>query len=302
MGNQEEVCPPGIVIEVSVDQVNDQLACLGEEIIVEFVEGRPADQGLGCVLQGRHDECQPFRHRPTVVVCERDDSATGRLHSPIARSGRSGVCLSDDSEIKVPRPAGGIQHQRRAASVVRHDHFEAAGGHRLRGEGVEAPLDGTRPVAGRNRVSREAIHQAAAAACADAFIETLPDGYDTVIGEQGHRLSRGQRQRLSLARAMLRQPEILILDEATSALDSNTEARVHQAIEAFRSGRTVLAVAHRLSSIRAADQILVLEAGRIVERGSHDQLLTQAGAYAGLWRRQQGRPETSPARPPGTSP
>jgi len=153
-----------------------------------------------------------------------------------------------------------------------------------------------------DRVSREAIQQAAAAACADAFIAALPDGYDTVIGEQGHRLSGGQRQRLSLARAMLRQPEILILDEATSALDSQTEARVHQAIEAFRSGRTVLAVAHRLSSIRAADQILVLEAGRIVERGSHDQLLTQAGAYAGLWRRQQGRPEISPARPPGTSP
>jgi ATP-binding cassette, subfamily B, bacterial MsbA len=151
-------------------------------------------------------------------------------------------------------------------------------------------------------VSLEIIRRAAAAACADAFIEALPDGYDTVIGEQGHRLSGGQRQRLSLARAMLRQPEILILDEATSALDSHSEARVHQAIDAFRSGRTVLAVAHRLSSIRAADQILVLDAGRIVERGSHDQLLALDGAYAGLWQRQQQGLPHAPARPASTSP
>ena len=136
-------------------------------------------------------------------------------------------------------------------------------------------------------VSMEAIHRAAAAACADDFIEALPHGFHTVIGEQGHRLSGGQRQRLSLARAMLRQPEILILDEATSALDSHSEARVHQAIDAFRSGRTVLAVAHRLSSIRDADQILVIDAGRIVERGSHNQLLERAGHYAALWQRQQ---------------
>jgi subfamily B ATP-binding cassette protein MsbA len=141
-------------------------------------------------------------------------------------------------------------------------------------------------------VSEDAIRRAATAACANDFIEALPEGYNTVIGEQGHRLSGGQRQRLSLARAMLREPEILILDEATSALDSHAEAQVHQAIDAFRSGRTVLAVAHRLSSIRDADQILVVASGRIVERGTHDQLLAQGGAYAGLWRRQQGRPNT----------
>ena len=149
-------------------------------------------------------------------------------------------------------------------------------------------------------VSLDAIQQAAAAACADDFIEALPEGYHTVIGEQGHRLSGGQRQRLSLARAMLRQPEILILDEATSALDSHSEARVHQAIAAFRSSRTVLAVAHRLSSIRNADQILVVDGGRIVEQGTHDQLLAQAGAYAGLWGRQQGRaqPQTTTGATP----
>jgi subfamily B ATP-binding cassette protein MsbA len=146
-------------------------------------------------------------------------------------------------------------------------------------------------------VSLDAIRHAAAAACADDFIEALPDGYNIVIGEQGHRLSGGQRQRLSLARAMLRQPEILILDEATSALDSHAEARVHQAIEAFRSGRTVLAVAHRLSSIRDADQIMVIDAGRIVERGSHGQQPALGGAYASLWLRQQQARRRTPAAP-----
>ena len=149
-------------------------------------------------------------------------------------------------------------------------------------------------------VSLDAIRRAAADACADDFIKAMPDGYNTVIGEQGHRLSGGQRQRLSLARAMLRQPEIIILDEATSALDSHSEARVHKAIEAFRSGRTVLVVAHRLSSIRDADQILVIDAGRIVERGTHNQLVARSGAYAGLWHRQQGRPSAPTA--PNTSP
>jgi ATP-binding cassette subfamily B protein/subfamily B ATP-binding cassette protein MsbA len=140
-----------------------------------------------------------------------------------------------------------------------------------------------------DRVSLDAIHGAAADACADGFIAALPDGYDTVIGEKGHRLSGGQRQCLSLARAMLRQPEILILDEATSALDNQSEAGVHQAINAFRSGRTVLTVAHRLSSIRDADEILVIDQGRIVERGTHDRLVTQVGTYAHLWRLSQDR-------------
>ena len=136
------------------------------------------------------------------------------------------------------------------------------------------------------------IHRAAEAACAAEFINQLPSGYATVIGENGHRLSGGQRQRLSLARAILRQPEILILDEATSALDSHLEARVHQAIQAFGSGRTVLAVAHRLSSIRDAQLILVIDSGRVVERGNHHDLLAAGGAYAALWNRQQGKATT----------
>ena len=133
------------------------------------------------------------------------------------------------------------------------------------------------------------IRKAAEAACAAEFISQLPSGYATVIGEHGHILSGGQRQRLSLARAILRQPEIIILDEATSALDSHLEARVHQAIQAFGSGRTVLAVAHRLSSIRDAELILVIDSGRVVERGNHHDLLAAGGAYAALWNRQQGK-------------
>jgi ATP-binding cassette subfamily B protein/subfamily B ATP-binding cassette protein MsbA len=144
----------------------------------------------------------------------------------------------------------------------------------------------------------EAIQQAAQAACADNFIRALPAGYDTLIGEHGHRLSGGQRQPLSLARAILRQPEILILDEATSALDSHSEAQVHQAIQAFSSGRTVLAIAHRLSSIREAAQILVIDAGMIVEQGTHNSLLAEDGPYAALWQIQQQTPSSVPLPQP----
>ena len=139
-----------------------------------------------------------------------------------------------------------------------------------------------------------AIRRAAESACAHDFISKLPAGYATLIGEHGHRLSGGQRQRLSLARAILRQPDLLILDEATSALDSQSEARVHEAIQAFSSGRTVLAIAHRLSSIREATEVLVIDGGCIVERGTHASLLAAAGPYAALWDLQQSE---SPSQP-----
>ena len=132
-----------------------------------------------------------------------------------------------------------------------------------------------------------AISAAAVAADAAGFIEALPEGYNTVIGERGFRLSGGQRQRLSLARALLKNPELLILDEATSALDSPSEARILQAVDRFAKGRTVLTVAHRLSSVVHADQILVLQQGRIVERGRHGELLELGGCYAALWDGQR---------------
>ncbi|MEI6030884.1 MAG: ABC transporter ATP-binding protein [Synechococcaceae cyanobacterium ELA739] len=132
----------------------------------------------------------------------------------------------------------------------------------------------------------QAIEDAARMAQAAGFIEALPNGYDTLVGERGYRLSGGQRQRLSLARALLRQPELLILDEATSALDSQSERLVQEALESFEHGHTVLVIAHRLSTIVNADLICVMEQGRIVERGHHGQLLQQGGRYASLWQQQ----------------
>lgn len=135
------------------------------------------------------------------------------------------------------------------------------------------------------------IEEACCAAQASSFIESLPDGYHTVVGERGYRLSGGQRQRLSLARAILRNPDLLILDEATSALDSQTELLVQQAIERFERNHTVLVIAHRLSTVLNADEILVMAEGRIIERGSHAELLRLGTFYSELWRTQELQPQ-----------
>ncbi len=134
--------------------------------------------------------------------------------------------------------------------------------------------------------SQQEIEDAARAANIHDFIAGLPDGYDTVVGERGYRLSGGEKQRLALARVILKDPRILVLDEATSSLDSHSEALIQEALKRVMAGRTSIVIAHRLSTIIAADMILVLDHGRIVERGTHDALLAQNGLYAGLYETQ----------------
>ena len=134
------------------------------------------------------------------------------------------------------------------------------------------------------------IEAAARAANIHEFIADLRDGYDTVVGERGYRLSGGEKQRVAIARAVLKDPAILILDEATSSVDSGTERAIQQALERLTRGRTVLAIAHRLSTVLAADIILVIESGCVVESGSHAQLVAAGGKYAVLYE-QQFNPE-----------
>ncbi len=136
--------------------------------------------------------------------------------------------------------------------------------------------------AGRENSPLEDIRKAAAAAQADEFVSELPDGYDTMLGEDGARLSMGQRQRLTIARAFYKNPPFLVLDEATSALDAESEDKVQQAMNVLLKGRGSLVIAHRLATIREADRIIVLEDGRIVEEGSHRALLELGGLYAHL--------------------
>jgi ATP-binding cassette subfamily B multidrug efflux pump len=146
---------------------------------------------------------------------------------------------------------------------------------------------------GRPQADEDALREAARRAQAEAFIDALRDadgrsGFDAHVGERGVKLSGGQRQRVAIARVLLKDAPILVLDEATSALDSEVEQAIQARLDELMAGKTVIAIAHRLSTIAAMDRLVVLDAGRIVEDGTHGELLARGGHYAALWQRQSG--------------
>ena len=144
---------------------------------------------------------------------------------------------------------------------------------------------------GREGASADEVEQAARDAAILPFIQSLPEGFDTEVGERGLKLSGGEKQRVAIARTLLKDPPILLLDEATSALDSRTEQGILATLDRVSEHRTTLAIAHRLSTIADADAILVLEHGRLAERGTHSELLRADGLYAEMWARQAGEQE-----------
>jgi len=143
-------------------------------------------------------------------------------------------------------------------------------------------------VYGRQGASAEDVKAAAKASEADEFICNLPNGYETMIGERGQKLSLGQRQRLSLARAVLKNPSVLLLDEATSSVDNETEAAIQRSIQRLSWGRTTILIAHRLSTVRKAHCIHLVDGGNVKESGAHDELIRLDGLYADLWKVQTG--------------
>ena len=148
---------------------------------------------------------------------------------------------------------------------------------------------------GKDDASRAEIEEAARGAAIHDFILQLPDGYDSEVGERGLKLSGGEKQRVAIARTLLKDPPILILDEATSALDSRTEAAIQTTLSDVAARRTSIVIAHRLSTVVDADQIVVLDQGRVAERGTHAQLLRKRGLYADMWERQQSEREAEEA-------
>jgi ATP-binding cassette subfamily B protein len=150
---------------------------------------------------------------------------------------------------------------------------------------------------GREDATADEVAAAARGAAIAGFIQALPDGFETRVGERGLKLSGGEKQRVAIARTLVKNPPILILDEATSALDSRTEADIQATLEAIEAGRTTIVIAHRLSTVVHADRIIVLEAGRVAEQGTHTQLLRKNGLYAEMWARQAQEREDSDNEP-----
>ncbi len=185
---------------------------------------------------------------------------------------QQGHLLVDGSDLTTLR----LHDYRRQLGVVMQDNFLFDGS-------IRENIAYARPDA-----TDEDVRNAARIAHCDEFVNRFEKGYDTIVGERGVKLSGGQRQRVAIARAIIADPHVLLLDEATSSLDSESEALIQDGLRALRSGRTTFVIAHRLSTIRSADQILVMDGGRIVERGSHAELLHHGGLYRRLYERQRG--------------
>ena len=235
-----------------------------EEVWFQYEDGRPVLSGI------------TLHASPGTVTALVGPSGSGKstlisLIAAFAKPAR-GRILVDGMDLATVR----LSSYRQQLGVVLQDNFL---------------FDGTvreNILFGRPDASDEDVRRAAEIARADEFVLALDKGYDTVIGERGVKLSGGQRQRMAIARAILADPRILILDEATSSLDSESEALIQEGLVALISGRTTFVIAHRLSTIRSADQILVLEAGSIIERGSHEELLACGGRYFELYTKQAG--------------
>jgi ATP-binding cassette, subfamily B, bacterial MsbA len=268
-----------------------------EPVIVSAPDAKPLEN-----VQGAIDfENVSFAYSAGAQNAVRNFSITVRPNTTVALVGRSGAGKSTIFNL-VPRlydPQSGviridgqdikaltIDSLRNALALVSQDIS-------LFDDTIEANI-----ALGRLGASRDAIEAAARAAAAHEFIVKLPEGYRTAIGERGLRLSGGQRQRIALARAILRNAPVLLLDEATSALDAESERLVQKALAAFTQSRTTLVIAHRLSTVKNADAIYVMEEGVIVETGTHAQLMAMNGVYAQFCRSQMLTPEAEETAPP----